>query len=374
MLVRSAGCTSSVDTGKASLIPVCRKIYGRKKSKEGGLEMKAMVLRKVSQIEAAPLELRDWPLPQIGPEQIIVRVAACGVCHTELDEIEGRRQPKLPVIPGHEIVGRVEKLGPAATRFRLKDRVGIAWIFSSCGKCVHCQRGEENLCDQFQGTGCDADGGYAEYTVVPEDFAYPIPASFSDVQAAPLLCAGAIGYRALRLTGIQDGLTLGLYGFGASAHLVIQIAKYKYPNSKVFVFTRQKGDAPSQLAKEKGADWVGMTGEASPEKLDCAIDTTPAGIPVREALSNLNKGGRLVINVIRKETPVPELDYTEHLWEEKEIKSVANITRKDVQEFLPLAAEIPISSEINEFRLEEANQALLSLKQGKYRGAGVLCL
>jgi propanol-preferring alcohol dehydrogenase len=186
------------------------------------------------------------------------------------------------------------------------------------------------------------------------------------------LCAGAIGYRALKLTGIQDGQILGLYGFGASAHLVIQIAKYKYPNSKVFVFTRQKGGAASQLAKEKGADWVGMTGEASPEKLDCAIDNTPVGIPVREALKNLDKGGRLVINVIRKETPIPELDYTEHLWQEKEIKSVANITRKDVQEFLPLAAEIPIRSEVNEFKLEEANQALLSLKQGKYRGAGVL--
>jgi propanol-preferring alcohol dehydrogenase len=336
--------------------------------------MKAMVLRKISPVEAAPLELNDWPLPQVGHGQILVRVSACGVCHTEIDEIEGRSQPKLPVILGHEIVGRVEKLGPGATRFKSGDRIGIAWIYSSCGKCVHCQRGEENLCDQFQGTGCDADGGYAEYTVVPEDFAYPIPERFTDLQAAPLLCAGAIGYRALRLTGIQDGQTLGLYGFGASAHLVIQIAKYKYPNSKVFVFTRRKGDAASRLAKEKGADWVGMTGEASPEKLGCAIDTTPSGIPVREALKNLDKGGRLVINAIQKETPVPELDYTEHLWQEKEIKSVANITRKDVQEFLPLAAEIPIISELSEFRLEEANKALLSLKQGKYQGAGVLCL
>jgi propanol-preferring alcohol dehydrogenase len=228
------------------------------------------------------------------------------------------------------------------------------------------------LCDQFQGTGCDADGGYAEYTVVSEDFAYPIPTRFSDLEAAPLLCAGAIGYRALKLTGIQDGQTLGLYGFGASAHLIIQIAKHKYPNSRVFVFTRRKGDAPSQLAKEKGADWVGITGETPPEKLDFVIDTTPIGVPVREALRNLNKGGRLVINAIRKGTPIPELDYTEHLWQEKEIKSVANITRRDVEEFLPLAAEISMRPEINEFRLEEANQALLSLKQGKYRGAGVL--
>ncbi len=334
--------------------------------------MKAMVLKKIARIEERPLELGDWPVPQPGPKQILVRVSACGVCHTEIDEIEGRRQPRLPVILGHEIVGGVEKLGSETTRFKSGDRVGIAWIYSSCGKCIHCQSGEENLCDQFQGTGCDADGGYAEHTVVSEDFAYPIPDRFTDLQAAPLLCAGAIGYRALKLTGIQDGQALGLYGFGASAHLVIQMVKYKYPNSKVFVFTREKGDGPGELAREMGADWVGITGEVAPAKLDGAIDTTPVGMPVREALRNLEKGGRLVINAIRKETPIPELDYTEHLWQEKEIKSVANITRKDVQEFLPLAAEIPIMSEINEFRLEEANEALISLKQGKYRGAGVL--
>ena len=334
--------------------------------------MKALVLKKIAPVEATPLEVLDWPLPQVGLKQIRIRVTACGICHTEIDEIEGRRQPKLPVIPGHEIVGNVETIGPGVTNFRLGDRVGIAWINSSCGECVYCQNGEENLCDKFQGTGCDADGGYAEFTVIREDFAYPIPPEFTDLQAAPLLCAGAIGYRALKLTGMQDGQTLGLFGFGASAHLVIQIAKYKYPNSKVFVFTRQKGDSASRLAKEKGADWLGTTGELSPEKLACAIDTTPSGTAVREALRNLDKGGRLVINVIRKETPIPELDYTDHLWQEKEIKSVANITRQDIQEFLPLAAEIPIKSDINEFRLEEANQALLSLKQGKYRGAGVL--
>ncbi len=334
--------------------------------------MKAMVLKRISQVEAAPLELQDRPIPPVGPEQILVKVSACGICHTEIDEIEGRRQPKLPVVPGHEIVGRVEKLGPAATSFEIGDRVGVAWIYSSCGQCLRCRKGDENLCDQFQGTGCDANGGYAEYIAIHQDFAYPIPAGFTDLQAAPLLCAGAIGYRALKLTGIQDGQTLGLYGFGASAHLVIQMARYKYPHSKVFVFTRRKGDSASQLALEKGADWVGITGETSPEKLGCAIDTTPAGNAVSEALKNLDKGGRLIINVIRKETPVPELDYTEHLWQEKEIKSVANITRRDIQEFLPLAAEIPLESEVNEFSLEEANRALLWLKQGKYRGAGVL--
>jgi alcohol dehydrogenase, propanol-preferring len=334
--------------------------------------MKAMVLSKVSSIEAAPLELQDLPVPQPGPGQILVKVTACGICHTEIDEIEGRRQPRLPVIPGHEIVGKVEKPGPGAAAFKPGDRVGIAWIYSSCGKCVYCRRRDENLCDQFQGTGCDANGGYAEYVAVHQDFAYPIPPGFTDIQAAPHLCAGAIGYRALKLTGLRDGGNLGLYGFGASAHLVIQIARYKFPNSKVFVFTRQKGDAPALLAREMGADWIGVNGEASPEKLHCAIDTTPVGNTVREALKNLAKGGRLVINLIRKETPVPELDYTEQLWLEKEVKSVANITRQDVQEFLPLAAEIPIRPEVTEFRLEEANQALLQLKQGKYRGAGVL--
>lgn len=334
--------------------------------------MKAMVLKKIAPVESRPLELQELPLPRTGPGQVMVKISACGICHTELDEIEGRRPPKLPVILGHEIVGRIESSSPGAARFRPGDRVGIAWIYSSCGECVHCRRGNENLCDLFQGTGCDADGGYAEYVAVSEDFVYPIPARFTDVQAAPLMCAGAIGYRALKLTGIQDGQTLGLYGFGASAHLVIQIARHLYPHSKVFVFTRQKGDAPGRLAGEKGADWVGITGETPPEKLGCAIDTTPVGLPVKEALRNLDKGGRLVVNVIRKETPVPELDYTEHLWWEKEVKSVANITRADVREFLQLAAEMEIESEVNEFRLEEANEALLALKQGKYRGAGVL--
>jgi propanol-preferring alcohol dehydrogenase len=210
--------------------------------------------------------------------------------------------------------------------------------------------------------------------VVPEKFAYPIPERFSDPEAAPLLCAGAIGHRALRLTGIKNGKSLGLFGFGASGHIVIQIVKHRYPNSRVFVFTRRKEDAPSRLAKDMGADWVGITGEAPPEKIDCAIDTTPVGMPIKEALKTLEKGGRLVINAIRKETPVPELDYSEHLWHEKEIKSVANITRRDIQEFLPLAAEIPIIPEIKEFKLEEANQALISLKHGEYRGAGVLSL
>ena len=335
--------------------------------------MKAMVLKKVSSVEGKPLELVDLPKPDPSSKQILVKVSACGVCHTELDEIEGRVSPsRFPVILGHEIVGRVESLGLGAKNFKQGDRLGIAWINWACGQCSFCLKGEENLCDTAKWTGKDADGGYAQYTVVSEDFAYPIPERFTDLEAAPLLCAGVIGYRALRLSGIEDGRILGLYGFGASAHIVIQIAKYKYPNGKVFVFTRPRQKVHRNLARKLGADWIGATGDDPPEKLNCAIDFTPVGEPVREALRNLEKGGRVVINAIRKTTPIPELDYTEHLWYEKEVKSVANVTRRDAQEFLPLAAEIPIVPEIQEFSLEEANKALILLKEGKIRGAGVL--
>ena len=335
--------------------------------------MKAMVLKQTSLTEEKPLELVDLPAPIPDVNQILVKIYACGVCHTELDEIEGRVSPsRFPMILGHEIVGKVESLGPGATKFKGGDRVGIAWINWACGKCSFCLKGEENLCDKAKWTGKDANGGYAEYTIVSEDFAYPIPDRFSDLEAAPLLCAGVIGYRALRLSGMEDGKVLGLYGFGASAHIVIQIAKYKYPHGKVFVFTRPNQVEHQNLARELGADWIGATGDSSPEKLNCAIDFTPVGVPVREALRNLEKGGRVVINAIRKTTPIPELDYTEHLWYEKEVKSVANVTRRDAQEFLPLAAEIPIVPETQEFRLEEANEALVLLKEGKIRGAGVL--
>ena len=338
--------------------------------------MKAMILRETAPIESKPLELKELPVPQPGPGQIRVRVAACGVCHTELDEIEGRLKPKLPIILGHEIVGRVESLGDAAAKFKPGDRVGIAWINSACGKCSFCREGNENLCPEFLGTGCHANGGYAQYAVVSEDFAYFIPEKFTDAAAAPLLCAGAIGYRALRLTDLKDGQTLGLFGFGASAHIVIQIAKHKYRNSRVFVFTRPGQRDHQNLARKLGADWVGTTGDNPPAKLNCAIDFTPAWIPVVEALRVLEKGGRIVINAIRKEAKdkdsLLQLDYSSHLWLEKEIKSVANISRKDAEEFLPLAAQIPIVPEVQEFGLEEANEALILLKQGKIQGAGVL--
>ena len=330
--------------------------------------MKAMVLKAISPIEKEPLKMEDLPDPIPGPKHILVKISACGICHTELDEIEGRLSPRLPMVLGHQIVGRVEGSGSGATKFVLGNRVGIAWINSACGKCHFCKEGRENLCPEFRGTGCDAHGGYAQYTVVSEDFAYLIPQRFSDAEATPLLCAGAIGYRDLILSGIRKGQTLGLFGFGASAHIVIQIARHW--GCEVFVLTR--GEEHRALAKKLGATWTGKPEDEPPKKLHCAIDFTPVGETVPHALRALEKGGRLVLAVIRKRNSIPPLDYAQLLWDEKEIKSVANITRKDALEFLPLAAEIPIIPEVREFKLEEANQALLLLKQGRIQGAGVL--
>lgn len=330
--------------------------------------MNAMILEEISPIEKEPLKMVDLPDPVPGPKEILVKISACGVCHTELDEIEGRLPPELPIVLGHQIVGRIVTLGSGATKFHVGDRVGIAWIHSACGKCHFCLEGKENLCLEFRGTGCHANGGYAQATVVPEDFAYLIPKGFSDAEATPLLCAGAIGYRDLILSGIKKGQTIGLFGFGASAHIVIQIAKYW--GCEVFVLTRS--EEHRNLAKKLGASWAGGPEDRPPKKLNCAIDFTPVGETVVHALKLLEKGGRLVLAVIRKRNPIPPLDYGQLLWDEKEIKSVANITRKDLQEFLPLAAKIPIIPEVQEFKLEEANQALISLKQGKIQGAGVL--
>ncbi|MBM4276477.1 MAG: zinc-dependent alcohol dehydrogenase family protein [Deltaproteobacteria bacterium] len=330
--------------------------------------MKAMVLREIAAIEEAPLNMEDLPVPNSGHKEILVKVSVCGLCHTELDEIEGRLQPKLPVVLGHQVVGRVAGLGSGIKRFKLGDRVGIAWIHSACGRCDFCMAGNENLCPDFKGTGCDAHGGYAQYMAIGEKYAYLIPERFSDSQAAPLLCAGAIGYRDLMLSGIKKGQTLGLFGFGASAHIVIQVAKHW--GCEVFVFTR--GKEHQHLARRLGASWVGGPQDQPPQKLHCAIDFTPVGETVPYALQLLEKGGRLVMAVIRKRNPIPPLDYSKHLWDEKEIKSVANITRKDAEDFLSLAAEIPIVPEVQEFELTEANKALLLLKQGKIQGSGVL--
>jgi len=339
--------------------------------------MKAMILNQLCDLRenSTPLELVEVPTPVPGEDEVLIKVSACGVCHTELDEIEGRTPPpRLPIILGHQVVGRVEQAGNGRGIFRLGDRVGVAWIYSACGHCSYCRAGNENLCLEFRATGRDANGGYAEYMVVPEQFAYPIPDIFSDSEAAPLLCAGAVGYRSLKLTNLQDGQTLGLTGFGASGHLVLKMVKHRYPNTRVYVFARSPKER--KFALELGATWAGDTADEAPEKLNSIIDTTPVWKPVVEAMKNLAPGGRLVINAIRKEAVdrdyLLRLDYSTHLWMEKEIKSVANVTRSDVSEFLQLAAEIPIKPEVQEFALEEANQALVEMKMRKIRGAKVL--
>ena len=337
-----------------------------------------MVLKKPGPIEGKPLKVVELPIPKPKEKEILIKVSVCGVCHTDLDEAEGRLATKLPVVPGHQIVGRVEELGRpfdhakgrGVTKHKVGDRVGVTWLYSSCGKCDFCKKGQENLCEKAKWTGKDADGGYAEYMVIGEDYAYPIPKQFTDSQAAPLLCAGVIGYRTLRLAEIKKGETIGLYGFGASAHIVIQIIKHKFPDNQIFVFT--KTDQHAEMAKSLGANWTGRSGDEPPVKLDRIMDFTPVGECVRDALKVLNKGGRLVINAIRKETPVPALDYAEYLWLEKEIKSVANVTRRDAEEFLPLAAQIPIVPTVEEFPLEQANEVLLRIKQSKLKAAGVL--
>lgn len=339
--------------------------------------MKAAVLESITNIREhpRPLSFVDLPDPEPGEGQILVRVSACGVCHTELDEIEGRTPPSsFPFILGHQIVGIVEKCGPRALKFSAGQRVGIGWVGSACGTCKYCRDGMENLCPDFRATGRDIPGGYAQYTTVLEDFAFPVPDAFSDAEAAPLLCAGAIGWRSLRLAGLSDGEPLGLTGFGASAHLVLQLARYLYPRSQICVFARSERER--NFALSLGAGWAGEPAEKSPEKLAAIIDTTPAWKPVVEALANLAPGGRLVINAIRKEASdrdqLLRLDYPLHLWQEKEIKSVANVARRDITEFLDLAAKIPILPDVEEYAFRDANRALAELKAGQIRGAKVL--
>jgi len=338
--------------------------------------MKAMVLNQIGTLakNPCPLALTELPIPTPGDQDVLLQVSVCGVCHTELDEIEGRTPPpRLPVIPGHQVVGRVVAVGRQTTSLKPGDRVGVAWIFSACGVCKFCRAGNENLCADFIATGRDANGGYAEYMIVSEQFAYLLPATFSDAEAAPLLCAGAIGYRSLRLSGLQDGARLGLTGFGASGHLVLKMARHRFPHSEIYVFARSAEER--RFALELGAVWAGESGQRAPHPLDAIIDTTPAWAPIVHALANLEAGGRLVINAIRKEDDkhsLLELDYPEHLWREKEIKSVANIARRDVSEFLNLAAAMQLKPEIQRYPLAEANRALVELKTGGIRGAKVL--
>lgn len=339
--------------------------------------MKAWVIEQVMKIEgsAMPLTHVELPLPKPNDHQILIEVEVCGVCHTEIDEIEGRTAPtEFPMVPGHQVVGKVVQRGAQAKRFQIGDRVGVAWIYDACGACPYCLRGEENLCPSFNATGRDAFGGYAEYMVVHEKFAYPIPAQLDAFQSAPLLCAGAIGYRSLRLTQLKDGMRLGLTGFGASAHLVLMMTKALYPSSEIYVFSRSQTER--DFAKQLGAVWAGAIEETSPQPLDAIIDTTPAWKPVLEALRNLAPGGRLVINAIRKEDfdrqLLAELDYPSQLWMEKEIKSVANVTRQDVEDCLQLIARKEIRPEVQIYPFDQANQAILDLKNRKIKGAKVL--
>lgn len=341
--------------------------------------MKAWTIHKISDLnrENQPLKLVELPKPEPGTGEILIKVSVCGICHTEIDEIEGRTAPpNFPVIPGHQVVGTVEKTGSDQSVLKVGDRVGVAWIYSACGKCDYCLSGNENLCDEFKATGRDVNGGYAEYMVVPERFAYHIPAIFSDAEAAPLLCAGAIGYRSVSLCNMENGKRIGLTGFGASAHLVLKLIKYQYPDSKVYVFARNKDQR--EFALELGAEWAGDTADMPPELLDAIIDTTPVWKPLVHAMECLKPGGRLVINAIRKENADIEyllkLDYERHLWMEKEIKSVANVTSLDVKEFIRIAAEMPFKPEVVLYPFEKANQALMDIKQSRIKGAKVLSI
>jgi propanol-preferring alcohol dehydrogenase len=333
--------------------------------------MKAMVLTRTASVadHDAPLELAELPLPEPAHGEVRLRVLVCGVCHTELDEIEGRTPPpRFPVVPGHEVVGVVESLGSGVIGLSCGQRVGVGWIHSSSGDA------DENLSPLFRATGRDVDGGYAEYMTVPENYAHPIPDVFSDAEAAPLLCAGAVGYRALRLTQLVNGQSLGLAGFGGSAHLVLQLTRHLFPESPVYVFARDKSSR--NFAMEQGASWAGDISDRPPVPVNAIIDTTPAWKPVVESLASLAPGGRLVINAIRKEDAdrdqLLRLNYHEHLWMEREIKTVANVTHADIRDFLRIAAEIPIRPSVQTYALEDANQALVDLKRHPVRGAKVL--
>jgi alcohol dehydrogenase, propanol-preferring len=329
--------------------------------------MKAMVLHQARPAEENPLVLADLPMPEPSPGQIRVQVRACGVCHTDLHLAEGEiALPKLPVVPGHQIVGRVDARGEGVDRFAEGDRVGVPWLYSACGECEYCQRGLENLCDRARFTGQDVDGGFAEYMVVPAEFAYPLPVGFADEEAAPLLCAGIIGYRSLRLCEIQPGERLGLYGFGASAHVTIQVARHW--GCQVYVFTRSEDHRRHAL--ELGAAWAGDAGSAPPVALDSAITFAPAGWLVLEALRVLRKGGTLAINAIHM-SPIPELPYA-LLYGERTIRSVTNSTRRDAVELLTLAAEVPLHIDVELYPLAEANNVLRRLKKSEIVGAAVL--
>jgi propanol-preferring alcohol dehydrogenase len=329
--------------------------------------MKAMILEKARPIERDPLLAVELPTPAPGPNEIRIRVRACGVCHTDLHTVEGDLPlPRLPLIPGHQVVGLVESVGENVTRFRVGERVGVPWLYSACGECAYCRRGNENLCEKARFSGYHVDGGYAQYMVAPQDFAYHIPEPFSDLEAAPLLCAGVIGYRALRLSEVRPGERLGLYGFGASAHVTIQVAIHW--GCEVFVFTRSQEHR--RLARELGAAWAGGAEDDPPAKINSGIIFAPAGWLVPQALRVLDKGGTLALAGIYM-SPIPEMDYG-LIYDERTVRSVANSTRRDAEEMLQVAAAVPVHTEIQVFALEEANLALRMVKESKIQGAGVL--
>jgi len=326
-----------------------------------------MVLERPRPAEEGPLQARDIPEPAPGPGEIRARVCVCGVCHTDLHIVQGElAMHKLPVVPGHQVVGVVDAIGVGVKGFREGDRTGIIWLHSTDGSCQYCGRGQENLCINAKFTGYDVDGGYAEAVIVPAAFAYHIPKNFSDENAAPLLCAGVIGYRSLKLSGASRSDRVGLYGFGASAHVVLQIARHM--GCEVYVFTRTA--AHKELATRLGATWVGDAKDRPPQELDAAIVFAPAGPVVLDALHALRKGGTVVLAGITM-TPIPQTDYS-LLYHERVVRSVANSTRQDARELLELAAEVPVRTEVKLYRLEEANQALADMKHSRIEGAGVL--
>lgn len=329
--------------------------------------MDAMVLSDPRPVESGPLERREVVVPEPRAGEVLLRVRCCGVCHTDLHIVEGEMPPaKLPVVPGHQVVAIVERLGPGVAHPLPGSRVGVAWLHASCGACEACRRGEENLCERITFTGYHVDGGYAEYLVAQADYVHPLPASFDDAHAAPLLCAGIIGYRSLRLVGARPGTRLGLFGFGASAHLAIQVARHW--GCEVFVFTRS--DAHRRLAEQLGAVWVGGLEATATRELDAAVVFAPAGRVVLEALRRLRRGGVAAVNAVHLDQ-IPAFDYGLLYWE-RVLRSVSNCTRQDALEFLGLAASIPVTVQVQQFSLAEANAALASLKRGEITGAAVL--
>ncbi|HEU4736581.1 MAG TPA: zinc-dependent alcohol dehydrogenase family protein [Solirubrobacterales bacterium] len=327
--------------------------------------MRAMVLERARE----PLRSAELPDPEVGPGQVLVSVAACGVCRTDLHIVDGElEEPKLPLVPGHQIVGTVIAVGEGAERFGTGQRIGVPWLGWTCGECRYCRADRENLCDRARFTGYDVDGGYAELAVADERFGFPLPEGYPDEQAAPLLCAGLIGYRALRLVG--DAERIGFYGFGAAAHIICQVAAHQ--GRRVFAFTREGDEEGQAFARELGAEWAGSSAEAPPEEIDGAIVFAPIGALMTTALRASAKGARIISAGIHM-SDIPSFPY-EQLWGERMLGSVANLTRQDGEEFLAVAPQVPVRTEVELYPLERANEALDSIRSGSLRGAAVLTI